>query len=91
MDENPDKYICELYLSSYEKTLKKYNLELTNDMKILVTAYWYKTKNPKEEVYFYTNDLALKRLAEIFFSQQNILSIDIEDDTYTGYIDFYLD
>lgn len=91
LDENPDKYICELYLSSYEKTLKKYNLEPTNDMKILVTAYWYKTKNPKEEVYFCTNDLALKRLAEIFFSQQNILSIDIEDDTYTGYVDFYLD
>lgn len=91
LNENPDKYICELYLSSYEKTLKKYNLEPTNDMKILVTAYWYKTKNPKEEVYFCTNDLALKRLAEIFFSQQNILSIDIENDTYTGYVDFYLD
>jgi hypothetical protein len=39
LDENPDKYICEIYLSSYEKILKKYNLELTNDTRILITAY----------------------------------------------------
>lgn len=91
LDEYPDKYICELYLSSYEKMLNKHNLEVTNDTRILITAYQYKVNHPKEEVIFCTNDLALKRIAEIFFPKQNITSIKEEEDTYAGYVDFYLD
>lgn len=91
MDQYPNKYVYEIYFSSYEKLLKKYNLELSNDNKILITAYQYKKNNPKETIQFYTNDLALKRLSEIFFSKQEIQSINTEIEEYDGYKNIYLD
>lgn len=91
MDKYPQKYIYEIYFSSYEKILRKYNLEPSNDNKILITAYQYKKHHPHEKIEFYTNDLALKRLAEIFFSKNEIQSINTETEEYCGYKNIYLD
>jgi len=60
------------------------DLELTNDAKILASAVYYKN-NYDSSIHFCTNDLALKHLAILYFSQDAIESIEQDDDKYTGY------
>jgi len=88
LDENPEAYICYIYKPSMNKWLEEYNLEINDDAKILAAAYDYKINNPREEILFYTNDLALKKITSIFFKDK-VTSI-INDDDYTGYINIYL-
>ena len=90
LDQYPEKYICEIYFSQYLTELQKYDLEVNDDSKILVTAYHYKQEHPNEQIIFYTNDLALKKIASLFFEPKEIFSIDEEEDTYQGYEDLFL-
>lgn len=52
-----------------------------NDIKILACALAYQVNNP--DLIFVTNDLSLKHLASLFFS--NVEMIIEPEDTYTGY------
>lgn len=89
LDENCDKYTCIFYKPAFEDWLHDFDIELNNDGKILATAYHYLLEHPEEECFFYTNDLALKKIAEQFFGIHNVISEKIIND-YTGYIDIYL-
>lgn len=88
LDSNPDKYTWIMYKPSFDKFLNKFCLEDNNDSKILLTAYYYYSEHPEEDVYFYTNDLSLKKIAETFFGS-HVASIQFKD-SYTGYTDLYL-
>ena len=66
------------------------DLELTNDNKILAITIYYFHKYPDEDIKFYTNDLILKQLAIMYLGKDNVCSITIEEDNYTGYVDLFL-
>lgn len=64
------------------------DLSITNDMKILATAIDYDNNIHPDETIFVTNDLALKVIANLFFGEDSIQSVNEEiDDKYKGYID----
>jgi hypothetical protein len=41
LDENSDKYTCIIYKPAFEDWLRKFDVEVNNDGKILATAYDY--------------------------------------------------
>ena len=71
-----------------EKGLK--HLNLNNDMKILSDAVYYDRKIKPDETIFVTNDLILKRIANLFFGEDMLESINIKNDNYTGYLEVQL-
>ena len=85
LDENPDKYECHIYTSDMAQYIERHHLELTDDAKILATAYDYAKHRPFVKIQFCTNDLALKQIAKIFF-KDNVTSIEDTSDSYTGYL-----
>ena len=89
LDENPDKYICHIYKNYMDETLTRNSLEITNDTRILATAFDYYNKiKEKDDFYFITNDTALKMLSSIYFKPYQILKINISnDDEYSGYLE----
>ena len=89
LDDNPDSYECYIYRPEMNQWLEKYNLEINDDAKILAAAYDYANIHQISNIIFYTNDLALKKIAQIFFGSQ-VYSINIDDDDYTGYKELYL-
>lgn len=84
LDEHPGQYECYIYNTTMNEPLEEYNLEINDDAKILAAAYNYTKHHKFQDVYFYTNDLALKQIARLFFNNK-IGSIDIEQDAYVGY------
>lgn len=67
------------------------DFEVTNDIKILVSALYYKEQHPDKELFFVTNDIILKKIAELFFDKSYICSIDEDKvDDYEGYLDISL-
>lgn len=64
LNENSDKYTCIIYKPIFEDWLCAHDIELNNDSKILATAYDYLQHHQNEKCIFYTNDLALKVIAE---------------------------
>lgn len=89
LDNNPGAYQCYIYQPTMNQWLEKYDLEINDDAKILAAAYDYVNTTQITDVIFYTNDLALKKIAEIFFGSQ-VASVDTNDDSYTGYEELYL-
>ena len=90
LDANPTKYEVVIFKQSYMNIIDENDLPLTNDSKILACAKVFKDEHPEEEVNFITNDLALKMLAKLLFS--NVSSIKENDqDTYTGWKNVILD
>jgi hypothetical protein len=45
LDENPDKWICLPYSTDCINILEKYKYDITNDAKILATAYLHANNN----------------------------------------------
>lgn len=88
LDENSNKYTTIIYKPIFEEWLHAHDIELNNDGKILATAYDYLQHHQTEKCIFYTNDLALKVIAEQFFGKNNVQSEQITD-KYTGYVDVY--
>lgn len=69
-----------------EPLLDKCDLSVNNDIKILATAFDYDYYEHPDETIFVTNDLALKTIANLFFGEDSIESVDEElVDQYTGY------
>lgn len=59
---------------------------VNNDLRILATAFDYDYNVHPDETVFVTNDLALKNIANCFFGEDSIESVDEDDlDPYTGY------
>lgn len=56
------------------------------DMQILATAIWYDRHVHPDATIFVTNDLALKNIANVFFGEDSIESVEpASADHYTGY------
>ena len=91
LDENPEAYTCCVYKPNMNKWIEAYGLEITDDTKLLATAcdYIKSLGCQLEDLEFYTNDLALKKIATIFFGALQVKSVKIEEDKYTGYKEFY--
>lgn len=90
LDQHPFEYECYIYKPSMNSWLEKYDLEINDDAKILAAAYDYANMNQTTNIVFYTNDMALKKIAEIFFGS-NVMSITTSDDEYTGFKEYCFD
>ena len=59
---------------------------ITPDLRILAAAIWYDKAKAPDNTSFYTNDLSLANIANLFFGEDSIYSINGEDvDNYKGY------
>lgn len=90
LDENNDKYYCQVYKSNMKDIIDYYQWEDNNDSKILAAALYYSKHNMLlgEKCIFYTNDLAFKKIAESVFEVQMVKTES--EDEYKGYINLYL-
>lgn len=80
MEENPSKCIIMPHYVDNEIILKQEGFEITQDMKILSDAIEYdKTQRPDETI-FVTNDLALKHIANLFFGDGMIESVETKEE-----------
>ena len=87
LDENIEKVHIVIYKEKMLAPILDADLSVTNDTKILACAIDYAKA---EKVCFYTNDLALKTIARIFFADVASINEDNEDD-YTGFLEVALD
>lgn len=89
LDENRDKYDIHIFKESMLNPIKEKDLSISNDMKILATAIDYNNDIRRDEVIFVTNDLALKAIANLFFGDGMLESVNEDnDDSYKGYLDY---
>ena len=88
LNENLDKFTCWIFKLPMLKPIEEAGLDITNDMKILACAIDYDTRVHPDATVFITNDLALKNIANLFFGEDSIQSVD-EDykEDYDGYIE----
>lgn len=72
--------------SMMEPIIKKGFDHITNDLRILACAFDYDTNMHPDETVFVTNDLALKAIANCFFGDDSIESVNEETlDQYNGF------
>lgn len=89
LDEHRDKYDIHIFKESMLNPIKEKDLSISNDMKILATAIDYNNNIRRDEVIFVTNDLALKAIANLFFGDGMLESVNEDnDDSYKGYLDY---
>jgi hypothetical protein len=84
-DKHPDMYEVIVHKIDYEQAISEKNIEITNDTKILSDAIYANDSLYPDEVVFVTNDLALKHIANLFFGNGMIETVEEEWDDYTGY------
>ena len=87
LDSHSDNYGVVVYKEEFNKYIKRF--ELNNDLKILACACDYSKNHPVDEVIFVTNDLCLKHIAKLYFSNK-VQSVKEDYDSYTGYKEIYL-
>lgn len=93
LDEHQGAFEYYIYKPTMNQWLEQYNLEINDDAKILAAAYDYANNHQSlvNNINFYTNDMALKAIAAIFFGA-NVKSIDeTNEDNYTGFINYIFD
>jgi predicted ribonuclease YlaK len=91
LDEHPQAYEIVIFNETMLLPFQEKALEINNDIRILACALWYDTNIHPDCVNFITNDLALKNIANLFFGNENIRSVDKDiDDEYCGFIDVKL-
>lgn len=86
MHDNPELLEVWIFNESMLTPIEEKCLTITDDMRILASAIDYDNKIHPDEVEFYTNDLCLFHIANLFFGNDSIKSIKekpIED--YIGY------
>lgn len=87
---NPSKYTVHIYRTSMVNIIETNNLPVTNDTKILATAYDYERNFCPDDMLFVTNDLALMNIANLFFGQDSIISVEEIKEDYEGFTDLIL-
>ena len=91
LDEHHGEYDIQIYHPDYLRPIEEKGLEVTNDMKILACALQYDHACHPDETVFVTNDLALKAIANLFFGDDSIESVNEDEaDEYTGYQELHL-
>jgi predicted ribonuclease YlaK len=79
LNENPEAYeIWTFKEEMLEPIVKKGFTHITNDLRILACAFNYDYVAHPDETIFVTNDLALKAIANCFFGEDSIESINEE-------------
>lgn len=92
LDEHRGEYDIHIFTENMLDPIKEKQLSITNDIKILATAFDYDNNIHPDETVFVTNDLALKEIANLFFGDGCIESVDEDfDDDYNGYKEVYMD
>ena len=92
LNDHINDFICIPYGTDMEKYLNMFNLETSNDTRILATAYYYYHVILKEsnDFCFITNDLSLKMLATLYFNKNMVDSVEVKKDDYKGYLELTL-
>lgn len=90
LNDNPNKYTVWIYDDTMLKPIVKKNLPINNDMKILASAIDYDKREHPDETIFITNDLSLKNIANLFFGNDSVVSLEEEKDEYLGYRDIMM-
>ena len=90
LERNPEKYEIHIFKNHMLKQARDKDLEINNDIKILMTAVDYDNNCHPDETIFVTNDLSLKRIANLFFGDDSIISVEVDDGSYLGYLDLKL-
>lgn len=92
LNDHINDFICIPYGTEMEKYLNMFNLETSNDTRILATAYYYYHVILKEsnDFCFITNDLSLKMLATLYFNKNMVDSVEVKKDDYKGYLELTL-
>lgn len=84
LEKYPDNYKVVIHKRDNEKYLSDY-FDITDDLRILSDALYCDNKIYVDSTIFVTNDLSLKRIANLFFGDRMIESIIEDQDEYTGY------
>lgn len=88
LEEHPEKYRVILFLNSYLEQISDFDLPISNDTKIIATAYHLGKNLLKDEnVIFITKDLACKEIARMIGLQVEMLKDD-RNIEYKGYIEW---
>lgn len=91
LDEHRGEYDIQIYRTDDLDPIVEQSLDITNDMKILACALAYDRDVHPDETIFVTNDMALKAIANLFFGNDSIESVNEEEvDDYTGYKELHL-
>jgi predicted ribonuclease YlaK len=79
LNEKPFMYDIWIYKDSMLKPFADKGFDnINNDLKILACAFDYDFNKHPDETVFVTNDLALKAIANCFFGEDSIESVDEE-------------
>ena len=86
LEENDNKYSIMLYNTEIDETIKMFSLPLTNDSKIIASAYELRKSigASKENFIFCTKDLACKAIAKSCDLEVNYETEKLENE-YTGF------
>jgi predicted ribonuclease YlaK len=91
LDEHYGEYDIHIFKEDMLKPIIEKNLTISNDMRILATAFDYDNNIHPDETIFVTNDLCLKHIANLFFGDGVIESVNLDDDDdYKGYLEVTL-
>lgn len=88
LNNNLNKFTCWIFKIPMLAPIEEAGLDITNDMRILACAIDYDKRVHPDATIFITNDLALKNIANLFFGEDSIQSVneDYKED-YDGYIE----
>ena len=92
LNDNPEAYDIYVFKEDMlEPFVEKGFTHINNDLRILSCAFHYDYYIHPDETVFVTNDLALKAIANCFFGEDSIESVNEESlDIYTGYKEIQL-
>lgn len=77
LNENPEAYEIWVFKEDMLKPIIEKGFDhINNDLKILACAFDYDYKVHPDETVFVTNDLALKAIANCFFGEDSIESVN---------------
>lgn len=78
LSNNRAKYDVIIYTMQMLEPITEKQLPINNDTEILSCAIWYDKNVMPDEVIFVTNDLSLFSIANLFFGEDSVESIDVE-------------
>lgn len=89
LEENTNYTVCIFNTTMLVPIVEK-SLEINNDTKILASAIAYEKEYCPDNMFFITNDLSLKNIANLYFGEDSIISIIQEEDKYCGFRDIIM-
>ena len=88
---NKNKYTVWVFQEDMLMPFKKKGLTITPDIQILACAFDYDHRVHPDETVFFTNDLALQNIANLFFGKDSIKEVQTADkEDYSGYKDIIM-